>query len=216
MLFFDRLRRYAIEHDLNQIYRRRLAARGTRPEGVFWNSKPNQINRFATLAELIGTASGSAALSIAEIGCGYGALFAYLSERPHYASWRYQGIDINPKMIDACKTGFPNAPSQFYVGRKPQTAVDFCVFSGTFNLSPITNPVVWERYVFDGLQACWQMSRRGMALNFLCAPQSKVTNQIYYVNQTQFIARAKAEFGPVRAMPTRHVKGDASFLILRE
>ena len=49
------MRHLAIERKINQTYAKRLAAKGSQPEGVFWNSEANQINRFVTLLALINT-----------------------------------------------------------------------------------------------------------------------------------------------------------------
>ena len=89
MKFFQRMQHLAIERRINQTYSKRLAAKGSQPEGVFWNSEANQINRFVTLLALINTVTRTELstsdtgrpVSIAEIGCGYGALFRYLQQK---------------------------------------------------------------------------------------------------------------------------------------
>jgi len=218
MTFLDRFRHLAIEHDLNRIYRRRFAAFGHTPKGVFWNSTSNQMNRYASLLKLIGSSDFGPrqSLEIAEIGCGYGALFDYLKRHAANYDWRYQGIDINPSMIKACKARFPDDAHRFYVGKKPANSVDFCLFSGTYNLCTLDDWQVWERYIFTCLDACWNKSRLGMAINFLCAAAPKIRKQIYYANRDAFLDTACSRFGPTRCIPTRNVDGDFSFLITRK
>ena len=218
---FNTLQIMAMERGLNRTYGKRLAVRGTSPQGVFWNSRRNQIARFETLLALIvrankSRANNSGTTTIADIGCGYGALLEYLQARQKFAHFRYQGLDINPSMIAACHDNFSSHNSNFSIGRRPLGSVDFCVFSGTFNLCNISDVARWERYIFSCLDACWQTSRAGMALNLLCAPDAIVKNRIYYANRDNFIARASARYGPTYAAPTRRVENDFTFLVSRE
>ena len=224
MKFLQRIRHLAIKRRINQTYAKRLAAKGSQPEGVFWNSEANQINRFVTLLALINTATGiepstnnaGRPVLIAEIGCGYGALYRYLQQRNAPDRWHYHGVDINPAMIAACRKNFPNEVNQFKVADRPQHEVDFSVFSGTFNLTPVDDCEQWLGYILHGLQNCWPLSRRGMVLNFLCAPEAKINKKIFYTNRRHFIDMAGRHFGPTIAVPTKDVAGDFSFLISRE
>ena len=223
MKFLQRMRRLTIERRINQTYAKRLAAKGSQPEGVFWNSEANQTNRFVTLLALIDTVTidrpmaGKAGypVSIAEIGCGYGALYRYLQQRDAPERWRYHGVDINPTMIAACRRNFPKEIVHFKVADRPQHEVDFSVFSGTYNLTPVEDCEQWLGYILQGLQNCWTLSRRGMVLNFLCAPEAKISKKIYYTNRQDFITAATRHFGPTIAVPTKDVAGDFSFLISR-
>ena len=223
MKFLQRMRHLAIERRINQTYAKRLAAKGSQPEGVFWNSEANQINRFVTLLALINMATGTEhstsndgrPVSIAEIGCGYGALYRYLQQKNAPDRWRYHGVDINPAMIAACRQNFPNEVNQFKVANRPQHEVDFSVFSGTFNLTPVDDCEQWLGYILQGLQNCWPLSSRGMVLNFLCAPEAKINKKIFYTNRRHFIDMAGRHFGPTIAVPTKNVAGDFSFLISR-
>jgi SAM-dependent methyltransferase len=214
---FKYLRRLAIEHDLNQLYRQRLSSRGTSPQGVFWNSLQNQTNRFAALLGMIADAAPAHhdTPTLCEVGCGYGAMLEYMNSRRRFTGWRYQGVDINPTMIAACRAAFPDDKTRFKIGRKPASAIDFAVFSGTYNLCPIENIDAWETYIFDCLDDCWQQCRHGMALNLLCRSKPRINGQIYYANRDRFMDRANAVFGPTYAVPTPFVDGDVTFLISR-
>ena len=218
--FFRYISQSTIEHSLNKAYAKRLDERGSTPQGVFWNSRQNQMVRFAALLSVV---TGHVAwqktaprpLSIADIGCGYGAMLEFIHTRPQFANLRYMGLDINPAMIAACKDNFPHQAHLFSLGKKPVSTVDFSVFSGTFNLCHIDDTKQWEAYMFDCLDACWRHSRMGMALNLLCAPEAKISNHIFYANRADFIAKASARFGATRAITTREVKEDYTFLITR-
>ena len=104
--FFRYISQSTIEYSLNKAYARRLYERGSTPQGVFWNSRQNQMVRFAALLSVV---TGHVAwqktaprtLSIADIGCGYGAMLEFIHTRSQFANLRYMGLDINPAMIAA-------------------------------------------------------------------------------------------------------------------
>jgi SAM-dependent methyltransferase len=219
--FFHNITSTIIERSLNKAYAERLGERGSTPQGVFWNSRQNQMVRFAALLSRVTghvawTKPKPRTLSIADIGCGYGAMLEFIRARPQFTHLRYMGLDINPAMIAACQDNFPTAAHLFKIGKKPVSPVDFSVFSGTFNLCHIDDTKRWEAYMFACLDSCWQNSRMGMALNLLCAPETKISNQIFYVNRADFIAKASARFGATHAIATREVKDDYTFLITRK
>ena len=138
-----------------------------------------------------------------------------MNSDPAFADWHYQGVDINPAMIKACIEEFPAEQLRFYRGTKPREPVDYCLFSGTFNLCPIDDIAEWEAYILDSLEACWALSRRGLAINLLCQDTAFISKRIYYANSAQFITSATKRFGPTIAVPTQHVTGDVGFLIAR-
>ena len=152
---------------------------------------------------------------MADIGCGYGALLEFIQKNPRYQTMRYSGYDINAAMISACTDQFADQKELFAVGKYPSGAVDFCLFSGTFNLCYAAKLDLWEDYIFANLQDCWQRSRYGLVLNLLCAPKSHIQNQIYYADRQKFITHASRLFGPTHALSTPHVKGDVTFAIAK-
>lgn len=205
----------ALERKLNRAYKDRLAALGPAPKGVFWLNQSTQIARFDALLDLVATVTPVANTSIADIGCGYGAMLEFLQKTPRYQHFHYIGVDINRAMISSCTHRFPEQKQLFFVGKQPPSLVDFCVFSGTFNLCHTMNTSLWFDYIFANLQSCWQRSRYGLVLNLLCAPQTQIKNQIFYSDRQKFIANACQIFGPTTARSTPHLTGDVTFLISR-
>ena len=203
----------ALERKLKSAYKDRLAALGPTPKGVFWRNQSTQIARFDALLDLVTTVTSAANTSIADIGCGYGAMLEFLQKTPRYQRFHYIGVDINRAMISSCKQRFPKQKQLFFIGKQPPLPVDFCVFSGTFNLCHTMDTSLWQHYIFANLQSCWQRSRYGLALNLLCAPQTQIKNQIFYTERQTFIAYANQVFGPTHARSTPNVTGDVTFLI---
>ena len=205
----------ALERKLKRAYKDRLAALGPAPKGVFWRNQSTQIARFDALLDLITTMTSASNPSIADIGCGYGAMLEFLQNTPRYQRFHYIGVDINRAMINSCKQRFPAQKQLFFVGKQPPLPVDFCVFSGTFNLCHTMDTSLWQDYIFANLQHCWQRSRYGLVLNLLCASQTQIKNQIFYAERQTFIANASRVFGLTHARSTPHVTGDVTFLIAK-
>ena len=205
----------ALERKLKRAYKDRLAAIGPAPKGVFWRNQSTQIARFDALLDLVTTVTPAANTSIADIGCGYGAMLEFLQKTPRYQRFQYTGVDINQAMIISCKQRFPTQKQLFFVGKQPPLPVDFCVFSGTFNLCHTMDTSLWHDYILANLQSCWQRSRYGLVLNLLCAPQTQIKNQIFYAERQTFVANASRVFGPTHALSTPHVTGDVTFLIAK-
>ena len=205
----------ALERKLNRAYRDRLADLGPTPNGVFWRNESTQIARFDALLNLVATVTPVANPMLGDIGCGYGAMLNFVQKTPRYQHFHYNGIDINRAMINSCKQKFPDQKHLFFVGKHPPSPVDFCVFSGTFNLCHTNDTSLWHEYMFANLQQCWQRSRYGLVLNLLCGPKTKITNQIFFAERQTFITAASRVFGPTHARSTPHVAGDVTFLIAK-
>jgi len=119
-------------------------------------------------------------------------------------------------MIAACHQTFPVENARFTIGNTSPKLVDFCVFSGTFNLTHSDDPTLWMDYIFACLDRCMARARYGLVLNLLCAPKAKIESQIFYADRTAFIRRAEAAIGPTHAQSTKYVSGDVSFVITRK
>ena len=203
------------ERQLNCTYRKRLAREGYSPRAVFWRSKSSQFARFDSLLSLVHKLKPRTTVSVADIGCGYGAMFDFISSSPKFNCFDYHGVDINQAMIEACQQKHPDQIGLFSVGNKPQKEVDFCLFSGTFNLTHSSDTILWTDYIFSCLKKCMSRTRHGLVLNLLCTPKTKIQKQIFYINRAAFIHQAQACFGSVFAQKTNGVIDDVSFVITR-
>jgi hypothetical protein len=204
------------ERQLNRAYRDRLVSKGKTAQGVFWRSQSSQYARFDALLSLVHQLRGYQPTSIADIGCGYGAMLDFINQSSNFRHFDYLGVDINRAMIAACRQKFPHQPDIFSTGNRPSRIVDFCLFSGTFNLTHSNDPALWSDYIFACLDRCMTQTRYGLVLNLLCTPKAQIQKQIFYTNRADFIERAETHFGPTHAQSTRHVTGDVSFVITRK
>ena len=205
----------ALENRLNRAYTNRLTSRGRTAKGVFWRSESSQVARFDALLSLAFQLAPKQPVSIADIGCGYGAMLDFIQSGHAFRQTNYHGVDINRSMINACRSKFPSRAGFFSVGNVPKSIVDFALFSGTFNLTYSDDASLWQDYIFKNLARCLSQCRYGLVLNLLCGPKMTIDKQIFYANRADFIARATRDLGPTNAISTRHVSGDASFVIRR-
>ena len=105
---------FSIEAGLNRAYGRALSRHGATAQGVFWNSPKSQRARFSALLGLVASHAASragpgAAPSVADIGCGYGAMLSFMQDRPQIGSWPYLGFDINPAACRSALQGWKAA-----------------------------------------------------------------------------------------------------------
>lgn len=202
-----------LERSLIRAYNNQILSKGPVPKGVFWRSQFSQFARIDTLLSNVSKISPVAHPAIADIGCGYGAMLEFIQKTPRYNSIRYCGLDISQAMITSCKKRFLDQEHLFTVGKYPAYTVDFCLFSGTFNLCHTANEALWEDYIFAVLQQCWDRSRFGLILNLLCAPARNIQKQIFYADKNRFLNRATVIFGPTKARSTPNVDDDITFVI---
>ena len=101
------------ENKLSQIYWNRFQKFGSTPQGSFWATEARQTRRFEIILCEVDKLSGAAGFSLADIGCGYGALVDYLLKRPASSVTSYIGYDISDQLIAACKRKFEQPWARF-------------------------------------------------------------------------------------------------------
>jgi SAM-dependent methyltransferase len=151
---------------LRDFYHASLAEHGARSSrAVGWNDAGLQRLRFALLAEVM---EGSEPVSVADFGCGTGALFAYLATRTQPPPLgAYVGYDLAPDMIRAARTLFDDPRARFVAGTDVSEAADYVLASGALTIRPGVGDEEWAAHVRDVLRTLWARARRGLAFNLL-------------------------------------------------
>jgi SAM-dependent methyltransferase len=160
-------------HDLDAA----LAAARSRYEGwlaehgpgssraVGWNEPELQAVRFDVLCQVM---DGTEPVSVADLGCGVGALFTHLAARtapPPLGS--YTGYDIVPAMVDAARAAIDDPRARFVVGSEVTEEADYVMASGTLTIRPGVGDDEWAAHVRATLRRLWTRARRGLAFNML-------------------------------------------------
>jgi SAM-dependent methyltransferase len=196
--------------DIANYYDGKIARYGSTPQGVDWNGETGQLLRFAQLARLL---PADGAFSLADIGCGYGALFDYLS--PTYPHLAYYGLDVSAAMIDAARERHQQySNAQFARDTQPAEVVDFCVTSGIFNVSQRIDPGAWLAYIHTTLDIMHAHSRRGFAFNCLTiySDADRMRPDLYYADPCALFDRCKRRY--TKQVALLHDYGLYEFTIL--
>ena len=155
----------AVHTTIARYYTDTLQAHGATPHGVDWACRPTQELRFVQLLKLC---DFSAPFSLDDLGCGYGALLAYLAWRHPIAEVDYLGVDLSSEMIAAARRRWRRRrDTSFTVGHASPRLADYSVASGIFNVRIQVPAARWRRFVAATLDAMHANSRRGFAVNFI-------------------------------------------------
>jgi SAM-dependent methyltransferase len=181
-----------ILNDVAGYYANRIAEHGQTAAGVDWNSHSGQIRRFNELLKVV---DPSQPYSIADIGCGYGALLDHLLQLKHPI--RYVGIDIAPPMIEAARSRFAaSAEVTFSLGSSPGGIVDYSVASGIFNVRLGRTDEEWRTYLIETLDMMDATSRAGFAFNCLTSysDADRMRQDLYYANPLELFDLCKRRY----------------------
>lgn len=151
--------------DIEQYYTQKVKTHGATPLGVDWPCGPTQELRFVQLLRLC---DFTAPFSLNDIGCGYGAMLAFLAKRYRRKPIDYLGADLSPAMIaEAHQRWRKRRDAQFVVANTSPRMADYSVASGIFNVKLNQPEALWTRFIEKTLTAMHATSRQGFAVNFL-------------------------------------------------
>lgn len=193
-----------------EYYNQKVEKYGASSKGVDWNTKDSQELRFAQLLKVIKTESE---FSIIDYGCGYGALYEYMSLV--YERFNYQGIDVSPKMIEHATFLYGNRINcQFHLGSEIPNEADYIVSSGIFNVKQSFLREEWEEYVLNTLQKINSMSQKGFAFNCLTTYSDKhlMREDLYYADPCFLFDYCKRNFS--KKVSLHHDYGLYEFTII--
>lgn len=152
--------------DVDAYYSARVAKHGATPLGVDWSCWATQNLRFVQLLKLC---DFSSPFALNDIGCGYGALAAYLAMRHATTEIDYLGVDLSQAMVRRARRRFSGPQRRFVVATSAPRMADYSVASGVMNVSLGHAREVWETFVASILRDMRRTSRRGFGINFIAA-----------------------------------------------
>lgn len=170
----------ALIADVATYYGRKLAEFGDTPQGVDWNGLSSQQLRFEQLCRVI---TPGQSYSIADFGCGYGALFEHLEQRGE--TFEYLGVDASVAMIESARMRLKEKPNAiFEVGGSFDRSFDYTIASGIFNVRVGREDKEWSEYIEDTLDMLVSKSIRGVAFNCLTSysDSDKKRPDLYYAD----------------------------------
>jgi SAM-dependent methyltransferase len=176
-------------------YTGKVSRYGATPLGVDWSCIPTQELRFVQLLKLC---SFSRPFSLNDVGCGYGAMLAYLAKRHAETDVDYFGIDLSPAMVRHAKRMWQNrGHARFFVANASPRIADYSVASGIFNVKLNQPTERWEGFVAKVLSDMHATSRRGFAVNFMVPRAARQAAQpgLYRTLPEPWIGYCEQELG---------------------
>lgn len=190
-------------------YTRRLAEHGPSAQAVDWNGEDSQVLRFQQLARVI---ERDSAVSVNDLGCGYGALFEHLvGDHPELD---YRGFDVAPTMVEAAEAHIRDARAGFAVTDTPDRVADFGIASGIYNVRGNCPNEAWLQHIEASIDLLARTSRHGFAFNCLTSYSDppKMRPHLYYADPCYIFDLCKRRYS--RQVALLHDYGLYEFTIL--
>ena len=178
--------------EIAQYYTDKLDKHGRTGKGVDWNGETSQMLRFQQLVKII-NADGE--FTISDIGCGYGALYEYLTER--WQNFRYWGVDISSDMVASASDQFRQCENAYFMQDSQLSQItDYCIASGVFNVRLEQSDSEWENQIKLTLDNLDRYSTKAFAFNCLTSysDAEKMHDYLYYANPEQMFSLCKKRF----------------------
>ncbi|MAN79408.1 MAG: SAM-dependent methyltransferase [Rhodospirillaceae bacterium] len=197
-------------------YERRLAELGPDARAVFWKSEDHQLVRFERLYDVIDPADEQAGgISVADFGCGYGALFDFLKDSPALRGGTYVGYDMSSKMVEAARARIRDPRARFLQKITVTEPADYVFACGTYNMHMGANIDEWADYVKESLRELWAMTDKTFAFNLLRADAVERYQGLFYVDGDEFLTFCKTELSPRTTMTNDTPLPDFTFIVRR-
>ena len=184
-----------ILEQVSSYYTAKLREFGSEPRGADWNSLESQSTRFAQLVQDLKLEEGT---SLLDYGCGYGALFEFLTHE-HADKFHYTGYDISEEMIDAAQEQFSKLTnSTWQTTLTSEDQYDYVLASGVLNVKQDIASSEWEQYIWDTLDDMWSHTRMAMSFNIL-STHSDIEyrkDSLYYADPETMLEQCTHRFSP--------------------
>jgi SAM-dependent methyltransferase len=180
---------------IGRYYTQKVEAYGPTPLGVDWPCRPTQELRFVQLLRLC---DFSAPFALNDVGCGYGAMLAFLARRHRRHEISYLGLDLSPAMIaQARQLWRKRGNAEFVLASASPRVADYSIASGIFNVRLDLSDGLWTQFIEETLAAMRASSRRGFAVNFLAplADDANLKPELYRAPSAFWCGYCEREFG---------------------
>ena len=173
------------EHEKEKILRRysdRLKEFGVSAKTLGWDKERHFLRYHVLLSEW--ELNGN---TILDFGCGFGYMYSYIKEKA--IKLNYNGVDINPDLINEGKALYPEV--EFYAIdflKEGSQKYDYIFSSGVHNFKLEDN---WE-FIERTFNKFCQSAKKGFALNFISdnVDSEYKKEHLYYTNPAQVLELA--------------------------
>lgn len=181
-----------ILNEVSEYYTSKLAEFGETAKGVDWNGEESQFLRFAQLGKII---KPEEFFTINDFGCGYGALYEYLTSQ--YNDFDYLGIDISEDMVIAAQKRYANKENAHFLhANQPDKIADYSMASGIFNVRFQHTDNEWLEYIKSTLDVLNAYSHKGFSFNCLTSysDMDKMRDYLYYAQPEALFGHCKKNY----------------------
>ena len=179
---------------IENYYTKKILTHGATPSGVDWESLATQEMRFVQLLRIC---DFSRPFSLNDLGCGYGAMLAFLSKRHRAAAIDYLGVDLSDKMVSTARRRWARATNaNFVIGRGAPRVADYSIASGIFNVKLDQPQDTWTTLIERTLGHLHSVSRVAFSVNFLTRlpPNSNCAPELYCADPEWWIDYCRQSF----------------------
>ena len=177
-------------------FEKRVAQFGADPRSAFWKDEEWQKRRYDILSRLFDEPDRLGGISITDFGCGYGAFFDYLADRPVMKNSRYTGIDMSAAMIEEANARIRDSRATFQSHLIATETADYTVVCGTYNMNLGANRDEWADYVKASLEQLWSKTTKAMGFNMLRFDAPDQCPGLYYADGMEFVKFCNETLSP--------------------
>ena len=172
-------------------YENRLRRYGSTAQGVFWRNQDSADIRFELLVKIIKEDHHSGGVSLADLGCGYGAFWDYIKDMPFMTDSLYTGYDMSAEMVAEATARTTDTRAMFVRQVQVLSIVDYGFASGTFNMHLGADEDAWDTYIRASMELLWKKCRHGLAFNLLSARKREDMEGLYYADPDAYLQFCK-------------------------
>ena len=182
-----------VHQDVADYYTGKIRQFGATPLGVDWTCMPTQELRFVQLLKIC---DWDLPFSLNDLGCGYGAMLAYLAKRHRRVRVDYLGQDVSEAMVNHATKLWAGTPkASFATGHELGRTADYSVASGIFNVRLAHSRARWEAHIRATLAELHTKSRRAYAVNFLAPVTATGPRELYRATPEKWARFCEEELG---------------------
>jgi SAM-dependent methyltransferase len=156
---------------LKDHYEGKLRQHGDNHLGVDWPNKADAEKRYDVMLDVIGdkTARGS----VLDIGCGLAHLYERMLERRLNDRLSYEGLDISPEFIGACRSKHPAIKFhesdilQPHPALRPERQYDYVILNGVFTEKLAMSHDEMSGFFQSMLTTAFAYAGKGLAFNVM-------------------------------------------------
>ena len=170
---------------ISKLYTDSLTEHGVQAKGVGWGTNEKHRLRCDKLLAVI--KDDAKAISVNDLGCGYGELLIVLKEYGYDIN-NYYGHEISEEMLQAAKSTIGLDDSvQLSAAPTLNHIADYSFATGIFNVKFDASEEEWQEYVLDVLKNINEHSMIGFSFNILSAFVDWKEDHLYYADPAYYL-----------------------------